>query len=43
MEWFDFGLYSYLAVIISQNFLAQLKMNQLKLVFTHLLHLQVPF
>lgn len=20
MEWFDFGLYSYLAVIISQNF-----------------------
>lgn len=34
MEWFDFGLYSYLAVIISQNFFTAVKDDQLKLVFT---------
>ncbi|MFS0559359.1 MFS transporter [Terribacillus sp. 179-K 1B1 HS] len=34
MEWFDFGLYSYLAVIISQNFFTAVQNDQLKLVFT---------
>jgi len=34
MEWFDFGLYSYLAVIISQNFFSAVKNDELKLVFT---------
>ena len=34
MEWFDFGLYSYLAVIISKNFFSQVDNDQLKLVFT---------
>lgn len=34
MEWFDFGLYSYLAVIISQNFFSDVKNDQIKLVFT---------
>ncbi|MFP7493024.1 MFS transporter [Terribacillus saccharophilus] len=34
MEWFDFGLYSYLAVIISQNFFSAVQNDQLKLVFT---------
>src|SRR6478735_2076150 len=34
MEWFDFGLYSYLAVIISQNFFSAVENDQLKLVFT---------
>ncbi|MDY0407109.1 MFS transporter [Virgibacillus sp. 179-BFC.A HS] len=34
MEWFDFGLYSYLAVIISQNFFTAVENNELKLVFT---------
>lgn len=34
MEWFDFGLYSYLAVIISQNFFSAVENNELKLVFT---------
>jgi MHS family proline/betaine transporter-like MFS transporter len=34
MEWFDFGLYSYLAVIISQNFFSAVENNQLKLMFT---------
>ena len=37
MEWFDFGLYSYLAVIISKTF-SQVDNDQLKLVL-HLLHL----
>ena len=37
MEWFDFGLYSYLAVIISKNFFSQVDNDQLKLVL-HLLH-----
>ena len=27
MEWFDFGLYSYLAVIISQNFFSSVEMT----------------
>ena len=34
MEWFDFGLYSYLAVIISQNFFSGVENDELKLVFT---------
>lgn len=34
MEWFDFGLYSYLAVIISQNFFTNVQSDQLKLIFT---------
>jgi MFS transporter, MHS family, proline/betaine transporter len=34
MEWFDFGLYSYLAVIISQNFFSAVQNDELKLVFT---------
>ena len=34
MEWFDFGLYSYLAVIISQNFFGNVENDQLKLIFT---------
>ncbi|WP_077328243.1 MFS transporter [Virgibacillus siamensis] len=34
MEWFDFGLYSYLAVIISQTFFSAVENDQLKLVFT---------
>ncbi|MFP7477017.1 MFS transporter [Terribacillus saccharophilus] len=34
MEWFDFGLYSYLAVIISQNFFTAVQNDELKLVFT---------
>lgn len=34
MEWFDFGLYSYLAVIISKNFFSAVGNDQLKLVFT---------
>ncbi|PAC30843.1 MFS transporter [Caldifermentibacillus hisashii] len=34
MEWFDFGLYSYLAVIISQNFFSAVENNELKLMFT---------
>ncbi|MBS4197687.1 MFS transporter [Lederbergia citri] len=33
MEWFDFGLYSYLAVIISQNFFSAVKNDEIKLVF----------
>ncbi len=34
MEWFDFGLYSYLALIISQNFFSAVENDDLKLVFT---------
>ncbi|KML03107.1 MFS transporter [Rossellomorea marisflavi] len=34
MEWFDFGLYSYLAVIISQNFFSPVQNDELKLIFT---------
>jgi len=34
MEWFDFGLYSYLAVIISQNFFSAVDNDELKLMFT---------
>ncbi len=34
MEWFDFGLYSYLAVIISKNFFSSVQNDQLKLMFT---------
>lgn len=34
MEWFDFGLYSYLAIIISQNFFTGVQNDELKLVFT---------
>ncbi|WP_436862460.1 MFS transporter [Staphylococcus caeli] len=34
MEWFDFGLYSYLAVIIGQNFFSSVENDQLKMVFT---------
>ncbi|MDN4075298.1 MFS transporter [Fictibacillus terranigra] len=34
MEWFDFGLYSYLAVIISKNFFTAVGNDELKLVFT---------
>ncbi len=34
MEWFDFGLYSYLAVIISQNFFSSVQNDQVKLIFT---------
>ncbi|MCM3571297.1 MFS transporter [Neobacillus mesonae] len=34
MEWFDFGLYSYLAVIISQNFFSAVGNDELKLLFT---------
>ncbi len=34
MEWFDFGLYSYLAVIISQNFFRPVQNDELKLIFT---------
>jgi len=34
MEWFDFGLYSYLAIIISQNFFSAVENDELKLVFT---------
>ncbi|MFD2208547.1 MFS transporter [Virgibacillus halophilus] len=34
MEWFDFGLYSYLAVIISKNFFSAVENDELKLVFT---------
>lgn len=34
MEWFDFGLYSYLAVIIAQNFFSSVENDQLKMVFT---------
>jgi MFS transporter, MHS family, proline/betaine transporter len=34
MEWFDFGLYSYLAVIISRNFFGNVENDQLKLIFT---------
>lgn len=34
MEWFDFGLYSYLAVIIGQNFFSSVENDQLKTIFT---------
>ena len=34
MEWFDFGLYAYLAVIISQLFFAGVDNSSLQLVFT---------
>lgn len=34
MEFFDFALYSYLAVIISKNFFSPVDNNELKLVFT---------
>lgn len=34
MEWYDFGLYSYLAVIISQLFFSPVGNDELKLVFT---------
>ncbi|WP_026314618.1 MFS transporter [Heyndrickxia acidiproducens] len=34
MEWFDFGLYSYLAVIISRNFFSAVENDELKLMFT---------
>ncbi|WP_323703176.1 MFS transporter [Mammaliicoccus sp. Dog046] len=34
MEWFDFGLYSYLAIIISKNFFSSVENDELKLVFT---------
>ncbi|MGO3049270.1 MFS transporter [Staphylococcus casei] len=34
MEWFDFALYSYLAVIISKNFFSQVDNDELKLIFT---------
>src|SRR6478735_12093357 len=34
MEWFDFALYSYLAVIISQNFFSPVQNDELKLIFT---------
>ena len=34
MEWFDFGLYSYLAIIISKNFFTSVENDELKLVFT---------
>lgn len=34
MEWFDFGLYSYLAVIISRNFFSAVENDELKLIFT---------
>ncbi|MGE7218630.1 MFS transporter [Priestia koreensis] len=34
MEWFDFGLYSYLAVIISHNFFSAVENEQLQLLFT---------
>ncbi|ASK62396.1 MFS transporter [Virgibacillus phasianinus] len=34
MEWFDFGLYSYLAVIISQNFFSYVQNDELKLILT---------
>nr|WP_263313962.1 MFS transporter [Mammaliicoccus sp. Marseille-Q6498] len=34
MEWFDFALYSYLAVIISKNFFSPVENDELKLIFT---------
>jgi len=34
MEWFDFALYSYLAVIISKNFFSPVQNDELKLIFT---------
>lgn len=34
MEWFDFALYSYLAVIISKNFFSPVENDELKLLFT---------
>ena len=34
MEWFDFGLYSYLAVILGQNFFSSVENDQLKTIFT---------
>ena len=34
IEWFDFGLYSYLAVIIGQNFFSSVENDQLKTIFT---------
>ncbi|GGI42361.1 MFS transporter [Mammaliicoccus stepanovicii] len=34
MEWFDFGLYSYLAIIISKNFFSSVENDELKLIFT---------
>ena len=34
MEWFDFALYSYLAVIISKNFFSQVENDEIKLIFT---------
>ena len=34
MEWFDFALYSYLAVIISKNFFSQVDNDEIKLIFT---------
>lgn len=34
MEWFDFGLYAYLSVIISKNFFSAIEDDQIKLLFT---------
>ncbi|MCD8908708.1 MFS transporter [Staphylococcus gallinarum] len=34
MEWFDFALYSYLAVIISKNFFSKVENDEIKLIFT---------
>lgn len=34
MEWFDFALYSYLAVIISKNVFSPVQNDELKLIFT---------
>lgn len=34
MEWFDFGLYAYLSVIISKNFFSAIEDDQMKLLFT---------
>ncbi|SUM31729.1 proline betaine transporter [Staphylococcus gallinarum] len=34
MEWFDFGLYSYLAVIIGQKLFSSVENDQLKTIFT---------
>lgn len=34
MEWFDFGLYAYLSVIISKNFFSAIEDDQMKLLLT---------
>ncbi|MFD2210558.1 MFS transporter [Virgibacillus halophilus] len=34
MEWFDFALFSYLSVIISENFFSPVQNDELKLIFT---------